>query len=272
VCLNLIRAKDGKVSFPSIEDVWTEATPEIYGETRTRLLIAKNCAQIILMLRPHLDKEALSKITGYLVEHFLYVRGEGDDDVQRHIALLGFALETSCALLQLVGNSELRRKDKVQSQNHGAARRKTGRNPRVENPVFVLTVSRSRRAILLNQREIPLASNHYFLLFTLVEQLQQDRTKDVTFKEFYPALINVMERFRKENWFRTRENGTLSILKRETEATDQPTTRLSQLIHDTRRALMKTDKSLTKPLIEALPRRGSCALRLKPEQVGFSNT
>jgi hypothetical protein len=62
------------------------------------------------------------------------------------------------------------------------------------------------------------------------------------------------------------------MLKKETGDADHRTTRLSQLIYDTRRALMKLDKSLTKPLIEALPRRRSCALKLKPEQVDFSDT
>ena len=257
VCVNLAQATDGKVSFPSADDVWTEATPEIYGETRTRLLIAKNCADVIGLLRSQVKPESLAPLEEYLVEHFLFVIGKGNDQIQQHIALLGFALETSSAILQLI-HSAKSKKSAASSQN-----------PPAPTPTFTLALSRRTRTVVLNGHQLRLGPSYYFLLRALAENLKAG-CRDITFKEFNKHLIDVMSDPSLESLSDHNSTKTLETLKEQFEKSE--TRCISHLIRGFKDFLLKQDRSVTDPLIEALPQRAPCTLQLESTQVKLTNS
>jgi len=109
ICLNLIESDKHEIPrYPEKNFVMTEATWEIHGEFRTRLLISMNCVQILQSLPSDLKEEACSNFFPFIEEQILYAV-KSPDNIFQHIYFNGVFLEAIKPYL-IIG-STVRKKD-----------------------------------------------------------------------------------------------------------------------------------------------------------------
>ncbi len=93
ICLNLIESNTyGTPKYPDKNVVMTEATWEIHGEFRTRLLAAMNCVEILQCLPEKLQKKASPRFLSFIEEQILYAIKSPEKRFQ-HMYFLGVFLE-----------------------------------------------------------------------------------------------------------------------------------------------------------------------------------
>ena len=102
LCLLLIpKTTEKDFQWPEKKEVMTEATPEIYGEYRTRALIAKNCAEILEHIPVNTEPHEI--MTGFLNEQIKWVCDHSDEHFN-HLYFRGLFLETICPYLKMQDN------------------------------------------------------------------------------------------------------------------------------------------------------------------------
>jgi hypothetical protein len=105
VCSNLIRTGGGSVRSPTNEETWYESTAEIYGETRTRLLVAKNCIELVYYLPADWLAKINNTLNPFVARQFRFVTTP-TAGILDHICLLGLGLELSTITLQPIDKTQ----------------------------------------------------------------------------------------------------------------------------------------------------------------------
>lgn len=94
VLMNFVNS--GRQKYPPSELTWTEATPEIHGETKTKLWIAINCVKILEALGEYLSRSELNRVRAFISHQLLSCVNA---EVRSHIYLLGVALQACEAFI-----------------------------------------------------------------------------------------------------------------------------------------------------------------------------
>jgi len=101
ICKNLMNSNYGGLRFPLEAETLREATPEIYGQIRTRTLIAKNCLGLVRLVPPKELAGIRGEFSNYIGSHINYVIG-GFEQVSNHLSWIGINLELSSNAMQMV--------------------------------------------------------------------------------------------------------------------------------------------------------------------------
>lgn len=97
ICKNLIEDPTRNVHFPTQTVAKAEATPEIYGEARTRLLILKNCMEIA----NNVPDKSWENDSSFFIE-FIYnnlLQTVNNNNIRNHIYLIGISIEVTSLFL-----------------------------------------------------------------------------------------------------------------------------------------------------------------------------
>ena len=99
VCRNLIHTNGGAMRWPTPAEVKHEATPEVYGQVRTRILVTKNCIELASIVPSRSLKPISCDLSEFAEEQITLISGDLAQEVQRHVYLTGLALDLSTSAL-----------------------------------------------------------------------------------------------------------------------------------------------------------------------------
>lgn len=99
ICMNLISKKP--IVHPEKQLLWTEATPEIYGKTRTYSLILKNCVEILENIPDNIRESTQPKFAPFL-EQLIYSILNTPTRTLEHLYFKGVLLESIAPYLCFV--------------------------------------------------------------------------------------------------------------------------------------------------------------------------
>ncbi len=269
---NLMTADDGEPRFPSENEAFSESTHEIYGELRTRILILRNCINLIEVI-PAKSIHRIQKTTkDYMSSHFSWVINEFA--AMPHMCLLGLALDLSSNTLHAAtvkkpsatacGDEQVFAYPNEQTNDVEAGGQVTPSK---------LRIFTDRPCIEMEGREISLAISHYAILCVLAENVGK-KVSHIKHATVMADLVKKLTEFKDEHrkWFPS--TTALDALRKQIrnmndglESAKPDTSSLSKLLRGFRERLISLELVT---LLSAFPEPGElCLLKLKPDNIEF---
>lgn len=259
VC-NLIRVgTNHELRFPSPKESRFEATPEIYGEARTRILIAQNCIRLLEILPDSPAADLIEPASQYLRTQLAGIR-DLQTEISKHVCLIGLTIELTSKALSAIGN---------------AADLRTP-NLAISGAAEVLELASDSMEIRLGASSERLISiTHYALLrayFTsfLLPANPNEQEDLAPHSLVADRMLHELKAMKAsgafDSHFQDRGRGTYDI--KDLQNSSKKATVVGQTVGSLYRRLKQRNNPVAQHLIERWPTRGHC-FQLRPDEISI---